>query len=219
MTDGSASPFSREGARPGDGLGENNRFETLADGTTPVGFEATSAAAPSPSPEPPQAPQAQAQAPQDPYPTQAPYAEPEQPAYPEPTQPAYAEGPSFPTYPYGTVDPAQAAYRDYQAQNALQPYPPVPTGHSRPYGSPYPYAFRPEPPKSPYATVSLVLGILSVTCGITGPIGLGFGIAALRQISNEPRSYSGRGLAIGGIATSAIGTMIILLMVIGGITS
>lgn len=76
--------------------------------------------------------------------------------------------------------------------------------HGQPYG---PYGSRLQ--KSPYATPSLILGILGAVsmCGVTGPIGLGLGVAALKQIGAQPQTYGGRGLAIAGIVTGAVGSL------------
>lgn len=187
------NPFSREGSQPGDGLGEANRFETLADGATP---EAGGYAFP---------PQAQAQAQSQPQAQAEPwsaYAEPPQ-GYPGPQ--AYPEpgANAFPSYPTGPAEPA-----------ALQPYPPQ--QYQQPYPQPYQgYAYGPLLQNSPHATTALVTGIIGAFCGITGPIAVGFAIAALHQIRTEPQRYGGRGLAIGGLVTGLIGCLWMLFWMIG----
>ncbi|WP_460744072.1 DUF4190 domain-containing protein [Mariniluteicoccus endophyticus] len=72
---------------------------------------------------------------------------------------------------------------------------------------------------SPYAMAALVLGVLSVFAFITGPVAIGLGIAGTRQVKAEPDVYEGEGLAIGGIATGAFGSLwlvVIVLMVLSG---
>lgn len=203
-------PFSREGAQPGDGLGEPNRFDTWADGATPAGQNLPGSAASGAEP---------------------PYG-----------QPSAAEpGGAFPAYPYGSgatgdgyanptatdnyanpqVDEAYAAFQGYQASTSSYPTQQVTPyqGYQAAYTAPHsPYAR--SLPNSGYAIPSLVLGIVSfVTCGITGPLGIGFGVAALKQIQSEPNSYGGNGLAIGGIITGALGTLFLLMWIMGALMS
>ena len=79
---------------------------------------------------------------------------------------------------------------------------------------PPPAGATPVPAKtSGLAITSLVLGILGLfTCGVTALVGLILGIVALVKIKNSQGRLSGNGLAIGGIATSAI---FLLLVPIG----
>jgi hypothetical protein len=77
-------------------------------------------------------------------------------------------------------------------------------------------------------TISLVLGILGIVtiCCYGGiPLGLAaviMGVIAMNQEKNDPDKYGGRGLAIGGIITGAVGLIIgigiIFLAIIGNIT-
>ncbi len=74
------------------------------------------------------------------------------------------------------------------------------------------------------ATVSLVLGILSIPfhfcCYLGWPIGIisiVLGVIAISKINKEPDRWSGKGLATGGIICSAFGfLMIIAVFVIYG---
>lgn len=226
------SPFSREGAQPGDGLGEPNRFDTWADGATPAGQQfpaSTPSAAEQPYGQPSAAePYGQPSA-ADPYGSSQ-------------SQPSAADaGGAFPAYPYGSgstgdgyanpsatddyanpqVDEAYAAFQGYQASTSNYPAQQVTPyqGYQAAYNAPHsPYAR--SLPNSGYAIPSLVLGIVSfVTCGITGPLGIGFGVAALKQIQSEPNSYGGNGLAIGGIITGALGTLFLLMWIMGTLMS
>ena len=87
------------------------------------------------------------------------------------------------------------------------------------------------PPPPPYpgaaaqqktlAIVSLVLGILSFFCfGIlSGPIAIVLGLMAMSKIKSEPNVYGGKGLALGGIITGALGfflSIIWLIVVMSG---
>ena len=71
------------------------------------------------------------------------------------------------------------------------------------------------------AIVSLVLGLLSIPlhfcCYLGWPAGIVsiiLGVIAVVRINGEPARYSGKGLAYGGIASSAIGFLIIVLLVV-----
>lgn len=213
------NPYSRDYGS-GDGS-EPNRFDTWADGSTPSAHPAPDFSAPEQS------------ASTDPLyaPTPQPYG-----SAPEPTgSAASAASADFPTYPYDGQsapqtgysnpdldDEAYAAFQGYQASTSnypgqsVQPYQGYPT--TGVYGAPVsPYGrLRPN---SGYAVPGLVLGIIGVFCGITGPIGLGMGIAALRQIDAEPDRFGGRGLAIGAIITGAIGTLWVLIWILGTIAN
>lgn len=233
-------PFSREGAQPGDGLGEPNRFDTWADGATPAGQHLPGSAASDAEP-----PYGQPSA-ADPYgqPSAAdPYGQPSAAdTYGSAqSQPSAADtGGAFPAYPYGSgstgdgysnpsttdhyanpqVDEAYAAFQGYQASTSNYPAQQVTPyqGYQAAYTAHSPYAR--SLPNSGYAIPSLVLGIVSfVTCGITGPLGIGFGVAALKQIQSEPNSYGGNGLAIGGIITGALGTLFLLMWIMGALMS
>jgi hypothetical protein len=64
------------------------------------------------------------------------------------------------------------------------------------------------------AIASLVLGILSVPtfgCLIVGAVaGIVLGIVALMRANREPQTYGGKGMAIAGIATSALSFVIVI---------
>ena len=90
--------------------------------------------------------------------------------------------------------------------------PPAPVqGWAPPPPPPYP-----NQPQQTLAATSLVLGIVSVTVGwccsfgiLTAPIALVLGIVSLVQIKNDPKKYGGKGMAIGGIATSGLYILIL----------
>ncbi|MDQ3711162.1 MAG: DUF4190 domain-containing protein [Acidobacteriota bacterium] len=67
------------------------------------------------------------------------------------------------------------------------------------------------------AIVSLVCGILSMVCCfsvITGPAGLITGFMAKNKADQDPAQFGGRGLALAGMITGGIGTIIGILVVI-----
>ena len=69
-------------------------------------------------------------------------------------------------------------------------------------------AYQPVAPRKGLAITSLVLGIISVpTLGLLGVgaiTGIVLGVRALNKIKQNPQAYTGKGIAIGGIVTSAI---------------
>ena len=71
------------------------------------------------------------------------------------------------------------------------------------------------------ALVSLGLGVGSMTVGwccslglLLSPAAIVTGLIALSQIKRDPASYSGRGFAIGGIATGAVFLGLYLLFIL-----
>lgn len=87
----------------------------------------------------------------------------------------------------------------------------------------YPYpapALAPSLPKAPGATLSLVLGIISVA-GVfvllpvfLAPLAWYHGAAAARRVDREPARWSGRGEAHAGRVLGIIGS-VLMLMVVG----
>ncbi len=65
------------------------------------------------------------------------------------------------------------------------------------------------------AVVSLVLGIMSVVfCQITGPVAIVLGFLARRKATERPNEYGGAGLALAGMITGAIGTLLLVLVIL-----
>jgi Domain of unknown function (DUF4190) len=68
-------------------------------------------------------------------------------------------------------------------------------------------------PRKGFAVASLVFGLVSIpTCGMLGLgslAGIVLGIVALVKISKRPNEYTGKGMAIGGIVTSAVAILLI----------
>jgi hypothetical protein len=79
-----------------------------------------------------------------------------------------------------------------------------------PLSAPGPIYLAPTPRTNSMATASLVMGILSVTCGMCcccyglpfNLLGVLFALVALAQIGNDPASQQGRGVAIAGLVLS-----------------
>ena len=82
------------------------------------------------------------------------------------------------------------------------------------YGVP---AYAVAPPTAGSAIAALVLGILSLTMcqGIAGPVGLVFSIIAMRQTApGTVPVQGGRGLAIAGLVTSILGTLVLAFWIV-----
>lgn len=131
---------------------------------------------------------------------------PEQPAYPE-QQPAQQQ----PTQPqYDAQQPTQPQYGAQQPYGTHQPYGTQPQYGAQPYGtqpgSPYPYAYAPEPRTNVLAIISLVSAFfVSLAAVITGHI-------ALAQIKRT--GENGRGLALAGLIIGYVGIAAGVLFVI-----
>ncbi|MGH9116318.1 MAG: DUF4190 domain-containing protein [Acidimicrobiales bacterium] len=143
---------------------------------------------------------------------------------PPPTQPV-APSPHPPYPPTGHPPPTG--------------YPPPPTGYPPPPPPP-PYGYPPQyqpPTYAPYvpygygappaaktngmAVGSLICGIVSIPGGLLCLVpavaaipGLVLGIAGLRRINGSGGTEQGRGVAIAGIATSAVGIVVLVLLAI-----
>lgn len=79
----------------------------------------------------------------------------------------------------------------------------------------------PLPPNQTLAIVSLCLGIASVTVGwccslglLLSPAALITGFIALSQIKKDPQKYTGKGLAIGGVATASVFLAIYIFIIV-----
>jgi hypothetical protein len=66
----------------------------------------------------------------------------------------------------------------------------------------------------------MVLGIFSVTLGwccsfgmLTAPLAIVLGIVSLVQIKNDPSKFSGKGMAIAGVATGSVYFVIFALLI------
>lgn len=158
-----------------------------------------------------------------PSPFGAPSPEPELPVYeaPEPTPPAFAQAePPAPAFnPFDNPAP------EVQAPLAESNWTPPPAAQDQSWQQDDPMHNPQYQPGSgmpsvagqnqTLAIVSLVLGIASIIfcAGLTGPPALITGIMAKKKATNNPAEYGGAGLALGGIITGIIGTLILLLVI------
>ena len=86
-----------------------------------------------------------------------------------------------------------------------------------PLPPPAPIAIAPTPRTNSLATAGLVMGILSLTCGVCcchglpfNVLGIVFSLVALAQIKNEPLSQQGRPLAIAGLVLSLLSVALVV---------
>jgi Domain of unknown function (DUF4190) len=86
----------------------------------------------------------------------------------------------------------------------------------------------PAPRTNSLATASVVMGILSLTCGMCcccsyglpfNLLGIIFSLVALAQISHNPQSEQGRGLAIAGLALSLLSLVLSAALLIFGLAA
>ena len=142
-------------------------------------------------------------------------------------QPAYQHAPAGSWEPQGSQGPqghwepqpdAQSSWEQQGAQDSWQPH--DAQGHWEPQDQQgqwsqqhapfYSYGAPPKQSKG-MATASLVLGVIGIfTFGLLAVgaiIGLILGLVALKRANNQPSVYGGRGVAIGGIVTNALGAL------------
>ena len=146
------------------------------------------------------------------------------PNYQSPSPP-FAE-PQQQPFNSSPFDAAQSSYGQPLAQSAWTP-PPAPDAgwQSQNIGANTPFA----PPmvgasgdNKTLAIVSLVCGILSLTCcgAVTGIAALITGFMAKNNVDANPQQYGGRGLAIAGMIMGAISIVLtVLWLVFAGIGS
>jgi hypothetical protein len=73
-------------------------------------------------------------------------------------------------------------------------------------------------PDHPRATLALILGILGiVACSVVAPFALVIGRGAVKDIDASGGRLGGRGMAQAGFILGVIGTVILALVLIGGI--
>ena len=97
-----------------------------------------------------------------------------------------------------------------------------------PGSAPGPISITPTPRTNSMALAALVMGVLSVTCGMCccgccyglpfNVLGIVFALVALSQIRNDPRSQQGRGLAIAGLVLCLLSFVMAALSLALGLT-
>ena len=77
---------------------------------------------------------------------------------------------------------------------------------------------------NPFATTSLIMGLVSITFGLCccygipfNVLGIIFSLVALAQIKGSPHLYSGKGIAIAGLITSLLSLVLVALLMILGV--
>jgi hypothetical protein len=92
-----------------------------------------------------------------------------------------------------------------------------------PLPAPAPISMTPPPRTNPMALTGMVMGILSITCGMCccygmpfNLLGIVFSLVALAQIRNDPQSQQGRPLAIAGLVLSLLSIVLAALFFILG---
>jgi uncharacterized protein DUF4190/putative regulator of septum formation len=158
-------------------------------------------------------------------PQQSPYGQPPQAGQQPPQYGQQQPQPGQPTQ-YGQ----QPQYGQQVPQYGQQvPYgqPPVygqgvyPTQYPTPYGYGYGYAGTAEVKTNGLAIAALICGLAGFVVGISAPVAVGLGIAALVQIKR--RGEQGTGLAVGGIVTGGLVTVfggaLLAILIVAGIAS
>jgi hypothetical protein len=123
----------------------------------------------------------------------------------------------------GDIKPPQT-FTESTPQQSSPPSWSAPSEPLAPSGSAGPGGWAPPPPPSlsgggqqnTLAIVSLILGVLSILClGIlTGLPAIVLGFMHLNKIKADPATYGGKGLAIAGMGTGAVGTLLSILGII-----
>lgn len=152
------------------------------------------------------------------------------PAYPPPHQP-YGQGYG---QPYGQGHYGQRQYGHEEGQYGEHPYPPAQGQYGGQYGQQgqygygtpqpgYGYAGGGTPPAHPSASTSMVLGIVGLAgimfCGgitlVVSPFAWAMGRKAVNEIDANPGAYSGRDQARGGQIMGIIGTVLLVIGILG----
>lgn len=123
-------------------------------------------------------------------------------------------GPQHPQQqPYGQPPSGQYGQQGQYGQHGQTPYG-QPAYGQPPYGQP-PMGYAPDHPK---ATTALVLGILGlVVCGVIAPFAWRIGRRTLDEIDGSHGQLGGRGTAQAGYVLGIIGTVVLLLGLLGGL--
>jgi MFS family permease len=122
-----------------------------------------------------------------------------------PVVPQYSQGPyQQPQYPQPQYPPSQYSQPQYSQPQYSQSYPPA-SDPSIGFSSAGPTVEHPQ------ATLAFVLGLLSVLgLLVLGPFGWYYGRRVVREIDQDPRTFSNRGLAMAGMVLGIIGTVFLL---------
>lgn len=128
--------------------------------------------------------------------------------------------------PYGQpTDPHGRPYPDAYGQAPQSAPPPLPPYTGAPYGvAPYTAPpFGPPPPKHPSATTAMILGLVGLIGGFTvcglplvvSPFAWATGSRAVKDIDASQGRISGRDEAMIGKVTGIIGTVLLIIALMG----
>ena len=152
-------------------------------------------------------------------PTTPPFDEPQQQKEPEPPPVSYNVPPQFNQNPFDQPyqDPFSGGGQMQQTEWTPPPAPEA-SWQNQDIGQNTPF----QPPMAggqgqnqTLAIVSLILGVVGIVlCQLTAPVALITGFMARSKAAKNPNEYGGAGLALAGIITGAIGTLLLFLVVI-----
>ena len=140
-------------------------------------------------------------------------------AEPAPGPPPFAE-PSAPQQAYNPFEHSAAQPQAMAQAEWTPPAAPQSNWQEQEIGQNTPFQPPPagtETPSKTLAVVALVLGIISILpcCGFLGGIpAVIIGLIARSRAKNDPANYTGGGLALGGIITGIIGTILSIVLTI-----
>jgi hypothetical protein len=137
------------------------------------------------------------------------------PTYKEPEPTGYEQNNPFSQTPFGQS--AMPGNESLQQKEWTPPPVPDSNWQNQEIGANTPF----QPPASgagqnqTLAIVSLVLGIIGILlCQLTAPAAIVTGFMARKKATENPAEYGGGALALAGIITGAIGTLLLVLVVI-----
>jgi hypothetical protein len=143
-----------------------------------------------------------------------PYKEPE-PMFGGQQPPAFNQSPfGQPSSPFGQSN--EPLNQSLQQDEWAPPAPPVAGWQDQGLGANTPF----QPPAAggqnqTLAIVSLVAGIIGILfCQLTAPVALVTGFMARKKATENPAEYGGSGLALAGMITGGIGTLLLVLVVV-----
>jgi hypothetical protein len=134
------------------------------------------------------------------------------PPYQNPAQHGHPQqGPQYQGLPYQGTPPQQGPAYQAGYPAAYGPPPPV-------FGYGYGYAGTPQSTTNGLAVAALALGIAGFVFGVTAPVAVGLGIAALVQIKRRNERGTAQavvGIVSGGLVTLFGAGLLVVLLVIG----
>lgn len=71
------------------------------------------------------------------------------------------------------------------------------------------------PPLHPRSVWALVVGLIGLPLPFFGPVALYLGLTSTREMGAQPGRWSGRGLAVAGLVLGVVGTLLLIIPVVG----